>query len=354
MRWWGSRWVQAGISVGAVALIFGFVFPKLADYDTAWDSITDMSMTRAVLVALVALWNFVSYIPLIVSVLPGLRWRDAAVANFASTAVSNTLPGGGALGVGVTVTIERSYGFSAADIARGAVVSGVWNNFAKLGLPVVALAMLAFTGDVSAGLVVAAFIGLAVLATLVVAFGRMLRHPALARRVGHAAGRVAAPAWRLLGRPEPAGWDHAAERFRADTGGLIAGRAERITVATVISHASLFLVLLVCLRAVGVTDGEVGWIDVLAAYAFVRLLSAIPITPGGLGVVELGLTASLGHGLPGPIADRVAAGVLLYRALTWFVPIPLGIASWLYWRSTASRRSPLRADTDPSPLQSAS
>lgn len=346
MSWWRSRWVQAVTSVGAVALIFGLVLPKLADYGEAWDSITAMSSTKVIVVGLVALWNLVSYLPLIVSVLPGLRWRDAAVANFASTAASNTLPGGGALGVGVTITIERSYGFSAADIARGAVVSGVWNNFAKLGLPILALTLLAFTGKARGGLIVAALVGLAVLATLLVAFGRMLRSPELARRVGSTAERLVARLLQVFGRPPPAGWDHAAEQFRADTHGLIAGRAGRITVSTLVSHASLYVVLVVCLRAVGVTNGEVGWIDVLAAYAFVRLLSAIPITPGGLGVVELGLTASLGHGLPDPLRDRVAAGVLLYRALTWFIPIPLGVASWLYWRSAAAGRRP--------PLQSAS
>ena len=69
-----------------------------------------------------------------------------------------------------------------------------------------------------------------------------------------------------------------------------------------------------------------------------RLLSAIPITPGGIGVVELGLTASLGAGLPQSVQNQVAAAVLLYRAATWFVPIPLGVAAWLFWRTNTSWR----------------
>jgi uncharacterized protein (TIRG00374 family) len=87
-----------------------------------------------------------------------------------------------------------------------------------------------------------------------------------------------------------------------------------------------------------VSEAEVSWIKVLAAFAFVRLLSAVPVTPGGLGVVELGLTAALGSGLSHGVQNQVAAAVLVYRALTWFVPIPLGMVSWLFWRSNRSWR----------------
>jgi uncharacterized membrane protein YbhN (UPF0104 family) len=87
-----------------------------------------------------------------------------------------------------------------------------------------------------------------------------------------------------------------------------------------------------------VSDDEVSWIKVLAAFAFIRLLSAVPVTPGGLGVVELGLTAALGSGLPDATKNQVAAAVLLFRALTWFAPIPLGIGCWMFWRSNKSWR----------------
>jgi uncharacterized protein (TIRG00374 family) len=100
----------------------------------------------------------------------------------------------------------------------------------------------------------------------------------------------------------------------------------------------LYLVLLIALRHVGVSEDELSWAKVLAAYSFVRLLSAIPVTPGGLGVVELGLTAALGNGLPDPTKNQIAAAVLVYRALTWFAPIPLGVMAWLFWRSNTTWR----------------
>jgi uncharacterized membrane protein YbhN (UPF0104 family) len=53
------------------------------------------------------------------------------------------------------------------------------------------------------------------------------------------------------------------------------------------------VVLLVCLRDVGVSNAQVGWAEVLAVFAFARLVTAIPITPGGAGLVEAALIAGL-------------------------------------------------------------
>jgi uncharacterized membrane protein YbhN (UPF0104 family) len=133
-------------------------------------------------------------------------------------------------------------------------------------------------------------------------------------------------------------WDERASRFRAETVAVLSHRWLRLTVTTIVSQLSLYFVLLVALRAVGVSEDEVGWTKALAGFAFIRLLSAVPITPGGLGVVELGLTAALSSGLPDSTTNQVAAAVLLFRALTWFVPIPLGAGCWTFWRSNKSWR----------------
>lgn len=337
-RWWATRWFQVLLSLAVVGLIFGFLFPKLADYGEVWDTVRAMtSLELAVLIG-IALWNLFSYLPVIVAVLPGLRLREAAVSTFASTAVSNTLPGGAALGVGVTVTMQRSWGLSNTSIALGAVISGIWNNFVKLGLPIVALGLLTVTGEAGPALALAAVVGLLVLFASIAIFGLLLRSEQLAARVGAGAQRAVGSTLRLFHRSGPIDWPQRAMTFREDTIGLLRGRAARITVTTLLSHISLYLVLLLALRHVGVSESEVSWVKVLAAFAFVRLLSAVPVTPGGLGVVELGLTAALGNGLTDAAQNQVAAAVLVYRALTWFVPIPLGIVSWLFWRSNHSWR----------------
>jgi putative heme transporter len=330
--------VHVSLSLLVVVLIFGFLFPKLADYGEVWQTIEAMTALEVATLLLVAVWNLVSYWPVLTAVQPGLRMREAAVSNLASTAVANTLPGGAALGVGATVTMQHDWGIPVADVARGGVVSGVWNNFVKLGMPIVALALVAVTGDAGPGRVTAAALGLIVLIAAIVALALLLKSDRLAARIGTIAGRAASTALRPLGRGPVLGWDAGASRFRTETIGLLEGRALRITAVTLGSHISLYLVLLVALRHVGVSEDEVSWVKVLEAFAFVRLLSAVPITPGGLGVVELGLTAAIGAGLNEAGANQVAAAVLLFRALTWFAPIPLGLISWLFWRSNKSWR----------------
>ncbi len=337
-RWWQSRWLQLAVSIVVVALIFGFLFPQVADYGEVWDTIRAMTSMEIASLLAVAGWNLASYWPLLTAVQPELRLREAAVANLASTAISNTLPGGAALGVGTTFTMQRSWGIPVSSTALASVVAGIWNNFAKLGLPIVALGFLALSGETGTGLAVAALVGLVVLAVAVTSFAVLLREDRLAGRVGDLFGSAVSALLRPLHRGPVQGWGAAAQRFRTRTVGLLSHRWVRITVTTLVSHISLFLVLLVALRHVGVSNEEVPWQEAFAAFSFVRLLSAIPLTPGGLGVVELGLTAALGSGLPDATKNQIAAGVLVFRALTWFVPIPLGIVCWLFWRSNRSWR----------------
>jgi putative heme transporter len=336
--WWRSRTAQVVLSVAVVALIFGFFFPKVADYGEVWDTITAMTAIELATLGAVAAWNLVSYWPMLTSVQPGLRLREAAVANLASTAVANTLPGGGALGVGVTMTMQRSWGIPVSSTALATVVSGIWNNFVKLGLPVVALALLAISGGASKALITAAVVGLAVLVGAIVLFALLLRSETLAARIGTLAGRVATTLRRSVRMRPVERWDDRAVAFRTEIVALLEHRWLWITTTSLVSHLSLFAVLLIALRHVGVSNDEVEWQQVLAAFAFVRLVSAVPITPGGLGLVELGLTAALGSGLPDGTKNQIAAAVLLYRALTWLAPIPLGVMCWLFWRSNRSWR----------------
>jgi uncharacterized protein (TIRG00374 family) len=94
----------------------------------------------------------------------------------------------------------------------------------------------------------------------------------------------------------------------------------------------LWLVLLACLRATGLSQAQVPWQTSLAAFAFVRLLTALPITPGGLGITELGLVGTMAAGAGHGSAGQVTAAVLLYRAVTYLPPIPLGAIACLTWQ----------------------
>jgi hypothetical protein len=62
----------------------------------------------------------------------------------------------------------------------------------------------------------------------------------------------------------------------------------------------------------------------------------IPITPGGLGFVEAGLTTLLV--LAGVSADQAVVGTLLYRLVSFWLPIPAGVLAWGAWRVQPERR----------------
>jgi uncharacterized protein (TIRG00374 family) len=333
-----KRVVQAVISLVIVVGIFVGVMPLIADYGEVWATIEAMTSLEILSLLLIGIWNLITYWFVLTAALPGLRLREAAVVNQASTAVANTLPGGGAIGVGVSIAMLTSWGFTVAAITRSALVTGIWNNFVKLGMPVLALALLALEGEVTPARLTAAAVGIAVLVAAVVLFALLLKSERLARAIGRGLGRVVDWFRRLLRRPPLGDWGDRAAKFRSDTIGLLRHRWLWLTLATLLSHFSLYLVLLVALRHVGVSQEELSWITVLAAFAFVRLISALPITPGGVGVVELGYAAVLTLGLDATTSAQVVAAILVFRAITYFLPIPLGVISYGIWRWNKSWR----------------
>ena len=331
-----KRIVQALISLAIVAGIFLGVMPLIADYGDVFDTIRAMTGMEIGSLVAFGLWNLMTYWFVLTAALPGLRLREAAVVNQASTAVSNTLPGGGVIGVGVSIAMLTSWGFTIGSIGRSAVVTGIWNNFVKLGMPVLALALLALDSELTPARVMAAAIGIIVLISAVVLFGLLLRSDRLARAIGRGVGSVVNWGRRLFRKEPMEGWGERSSEFRTDTIGLLRHRWLWLTVATLLSHFSLYLVLLVALRHVGVSQEELSWITVLAAFAFVRLISALPLTPGGVGVVELGYAAVLTIGLDDITSAQVVAAILVFRAVTYLLPIPLGLISYVIWRLNKS------------------
>jgi uncharacterized membrane protein YbhN (UPF0104 family) len=268
--------------------------------------------------------------------LPGLTPRQAAIESHTSTAVGNVLPGGQAIGLGVTYRFYSSYGFASSEIALSLLIQGIWNNFLKLGMPIVALGLMVLTAHAAGQLAPVAAIGVVVFGVALAGFALSLSSEQRAGRIGALLATVASLPRRLTGGRERPSWAEGAVRFRASAVSLLRRRWHWLSLTTLISHLSLFLVLLLALRHVGVAESQVSWIEALAAFALTRLLSAIPITPGGLGVVELSLAALLVAA--GGDKAQVVAAVLVFRVLTFLLPIPIGILTYWLWRHAEGRR----------------
>jgi uncharacterized protein (TIRG00374 family) len=329
-----------GLPLLIVVLIFAGVLPRITDYSDVWLLVSGLTWPETLLILALAVVNLGSYALLWMAAVPGLSWWRATLVDQASTAVSNTVPVGFAFGVGTTATMYHSYGYSAGTITRAVGLTGIWNNLVKLGMPVVALAGLALTGQVTRALLVAAVLGAALLLLAVVALLLVLTHRRAAVALAAAGERLAARAARLTHRRGPSGWVDAVDRFRDDSLAVVHRRWRHLTAAALGSHVALFLLLLACIRLVDGAGSDVGWLRVLAVFSITRLVTMVPLTPGALGVAELSYVAGLtavGMGV-----TAAAAAVLVFRFLTWFLPIPCGAVAWVLWVRTARAPHPER------------
>jgi putative heme transporter len=265
--------------------------------------------------------------------LPGLGFRRAFVVTQASTASTYIAPGGAAVGVALSYVILRGWGLPIDSVALAAALTGIWNQLALLGFPAVALALLTLQREANAALQTVAVIGLAVFVVAAAAFIAGLSTPKLARFVGNTAARVINWGFRIL-RRAPVGWSgDSFVRFRDEALDLLRRRWHLLTLATLAGQLSVFVVFLVSVRVVGVSASEVSAVEAFAAWSLARLLGSLPITPGGLGVVEVGLTGAL-VGFGGENAEVVAA-VLVYRFLTIVPTLVLGLLAGATWQRFA-------------------
>ena len=211
-----------------------------------------------------------------------------------------------------------------------AVLVSVWNTALKVAFPLLALALLARAGSASKTLEIAGAAGFAALLVGLAAGTAVIWSDRQAHRVGETVGRALSWLRRRIRRPPVTGTGDRFVRFRNAAIGVLRRRWHVLTLATIVGNLAVFAVLLVCLRSLGVSSGEVSWIEAFAAWSLMRLLTAIPITPGGIGIVELGLSGAL-IAFGGADAEVVAA-VLLFRLLTWAPSVLVGIPCALLWR----------------------
>ena len=331
---WGrhrKRLLGGAASAVVIGAVFVFVLPRIADYRDVWEVIKGLGWEDALLLVGATVLNIATFPPSWMVALPGLGYRQALVLTQASTALSMVSPAGSAVGMAGSYSMLRSWGFRAGTVALAVAVTGIWNQFANLAFPIVALALLTGVDEDHPALRTAALVGLAILVVAIAAFALALSSSRRAHQIGTLAARLASRIRGLL-RRNPVTWGgEQLAAFRTSALGLLRRRWHVLTLATLVGHLTVFLLLFVCLRVVGISDAEITWIEAFAAWALSRIIGALPLTPGGIGVVELGLSGAL-VAFGASNADAVAA-TLLYRALTVLPTLALGLLAAVSWRS---------------------
>ena len=344
-----KRFGLGALSLGIVVATFVFILPTIADYRDVWALVQDLSWEWIALLLAAALVNLLTFAPPWMVVLPGLSFGQAITVTQVSTALSIVVPGGLAAGVASSYAMLRRWGFVARDVARAVTLTSLWNQFLNLSFPIVAVFLLNSEGGDTKLLGVAAFVGVAVLGVVVAAFAVVLVSKRLAHDVGELAASVAN--W-VLGkvRRGPVAWGGPSfDRFRLSAGDLLRRRWHALTAAALAGSLSVFAVLVVALRAFDVPSSEVTLAEAFAAWSFIRIIGTIPITPGGIGIVEVGLTSAL-IGFGGNNAGVVAA-VLVYRFLTIVPTLLVGLISAATWRRHGLQEpEPVQADAPLPPI----
>jgi uncharacterized protein (TIRG00374 family) len=328
----------SAVTLVVLAAVFAGVFPRFAHYSQALSSIQRIPPGfLAGLVAAAAVNVAVGALPL-QAALPGLRYRPAFVVGQTSFALSNALPAGGAVGLGVEYDMLESYGFGAGSAAGASAISTVFNVFATLVLPVVGVLALLLTGQVRWHFVLIAAVGGLLVGASLAATATSLRSERGARRVGEVLDRFVNAILRRLRRGRTVDLAGSVLDFRTDVVDVMRRRWPAVIGSTLLPLFTSWSVLLVALRGLergGHEGSGVSWPESLAAFSFAMVVSFIPITSGGLGTVDASLTALLvAFGANG---SQALAVDIVWRAAT-FVPLVLtGAAAFLWWRVTGGR-----------------
>lgn len=317
--------VTIAVSVAVVGFVFAYVLPRIADYGEVWGVITSLSWWWILALVASAALYILSDAPPWMTVLPGLSFFHALRMDLAGSALSQVLPGGAAVNAATQFGMLRSWGFEGRPVVLGVTLTTLWNQFVTFGFPVIAIGALSLEGGREKILGPVALAGFLIVALLVAALVAILWSPATAQEIGDHAAHLASRLKEIVHKP-PVRWSgDDLVRFRAEAIDLLRDRWPALTITTLANQLAVFLVLIVSLRALGVTRSEVDPVEAFAGWSLIRALGSIPVTPGGLGVEEVALSGAL-VGFGAHNAEAVAA-TLVYRFMTVVPSVLLGLAS---------------------------
>jgi uncharacterized protein (TIRG00374 family) len=333
-RRWGGRAV--GLAITGIGLyivapsllsLFG-AWPRLADVDPWW---------FVVLVALetlsfAALW-WLARLALAPHphigddgeprpAMPG--WGTLATAQLAGNAAAKVVPGGPAAGGVVQAKILIQRGQPPAVVASALTAMGLITTGVLLVLPIITVPALLIGPPPARQLEYGLLVSL-ILAIVIVGFGlSALKWTGFVVAVGRTAGRII----HLVKRGVTA--DSCAATLVAQRDRVAAAFDGHWWEAVFASAANRMFDYAALVAALAAFDVHARPSEVLLAYVVAQALVMVPVTPGGLGFVDAGLTAMLiVIGIP---ADAALIGTLLYRLVSFWLPIPVGVLAWAGWR----------------------
>jgi uncharacterized protein (TIRG00374 family) len=329
----------SAVTVAVLVAVFAGVLPRFAHYSQAWSSIQRIPPTFLAGLVVAAIANIAVGAWPLQAALPGLRYRPAFVVGQTSFAMSNALPGGGAVGLGVEYDMLETYGFGVGAAASASVISSVFNVFATLVMPVVGVLALLATAEVGWRYLLIAVVGGLLVGAALAAMAVIFRSEDGARRVGRTADRYVNAVTRRLFHGRTVNITDNVLDFRSDVVDVIRTRWPAVIGSTLLPQFTSWSVLFVALRGLehdAPAGSGVTWPESLAAFSFAVVVSFLPVTAGGLGTVDASLTALLtAFGASG---SQAVAVDIVWRAATFVPQVLTGALTFLWWRVTPGRK----------------
>jgi len=258
--------------------------------------------------------------------LPKVSWFVAATSQLVANAVAKVVPGGAAIGAATGFRMLSVSGVDRGSAGAALAANAIISNGVLLCLPIVAVALSIIGAPIPEGLVHVAWGG-AVLALVLFGFTYcLIRFDRPIHLLGRAIERISS--WIQRRRGHSGGTT--AEGMIRQRDQMVAALGSRWRAALFAAVGNWILdyfALVAALRACGVNPRLS---LVLLAFAVAAVLGMIPITPGGVGFVEAGLTAMLVLAdVPG---EKALLATLAYRVVSYWLPLPAGVAAHFAFR----------------------
>ncbi len=307
--------------LGVTAVASYLVAPSLTEVLQAWPRLSDIApgwfglMLVAEIISFGAVWY-----------LQRLAFRDVGwfaliTSHLASNAFSRVVPGGAAAGGAMQFRMLHTAGADPAAAAASLTALSLITTASLFVLPLISIPAIAAGMPVPNSIARAAWIGGIMFVVLGVATVYLARSRAMLARVGRIIERI---------RPSAPGAVPMPERLVTERDSVltsIGARWPHAALASVAKWLFDFYALLAALVAVG-DEHRVSL--VLLAYVAGAVLTMVPITPGGLGFVEAGLTAALIASGVSP--GRAVLATLAYRLVSYWLPILAGAVAYVWFR----------------------
>ncbi len=328
----GPLWrrVRRGLLLVVTAVGLYVVAPSLLTVFDAWPRLGDVQPLWFLVVVALEGASFGSLWVLLRIALRTDNWFDIASSQLASNAASRIVPGGAASGGVVQAAMLISSGYPAATVGAALGATGLLTTGMLLALPALALPAVLTGAPLPHQLELGLIISLVVAALLVAVGFALLTWDRVVRAVALVLGMVTA---KVLRRGDARRVARGIVAERDQIAAAFAGRWFAALASAAGNRMFDFATLVAAMLAVG---ARVQPSLVLLAYVGAVALGLIPITPGGLGFVETGLTSLLV--IAGVPTDQAVVGTLLYRLASFWLPIPLGAIAWTGWRARPAVR----------------